>query len=92
MSEGNIWSAILDRLKLEIDEEEFRRWFSTSSYASDSGDQITVWVPTAVEGRQIDQYYLDRLNRNLASFGRTNTTVRFVATGYADEEDDEVES
>jgi chromosomal replication initiation ATPase DnaA len=89
MSEGNIWTAILDRLRLEIDEDEFRRWFSTSSYASDSGDQITVWVPTAVEGRQIDQYYLDRLHRILAAFGRTNTTVRFVATGYVDEEDDE---
>jgi chromosomal replication initiation ATPase DnaA len=92
MPEGNIWSAILDRLRLEIDEEEFRRWFSTSSYASDSGDQITVWVPTAVEGRQIDQYYLDRLIRILATLGRTNTTVRFVATGYADEEDDDIEA
>jgi chromosomal replication initiation ATPase DnaA len=88
MSEANIWMAILDRLKLEIDEDEYRRWFSTSSYASDSGDQITVWVPTAVEGRQIDQYYLDRLHRILASFGRTNTTVRFVATGYVDEEEE----
>jgi hypothetical protein len=47
-----------------------------------------VWVPTAVEGRQIDQYYLDRLHRILASFGRTNTTVRFVATGYVDEEEE----
>jgi chromosomal replication initiation ATPase DnaA len=92
MSEGNIWTAILDRLKHELDEEEFRRWFSTSSYASDSGDQITVWVPTAVEGRQIDQYYLDRLNRILASLGRTNTNVRFVATGYTDEEEDETDS
>jgi chromosomal replication initiation ATPase DnaA len=92
MSEGNIWMTILDRLKLEVDEEEFRRWFSTSSYASDSGDQITVWVPTAVEGRQIEQYYLDRLHRILAALGRTNTTVRFVATGYTDDEEDEIES
>lgn len=89
MSEGNIWMAILDCLKPEIDDEEFRRWFSTSSYASDSGDLITVWVATAVEGRQIEQYYLDRLHRILASFGRSNTTVRFVATGYGDDEDDD---
>jgi chromosomal replication initiation ATPase DnaA len=89
MSEGNIWMAILDRLKADIDEEEFRRWFSTTSYASDSGDQITVWVPTAVEGRQIEQNYLDRLHRILVSLGRSNTTVRFVATGYTDEEDED---
>ena len=92
MSEGNIWTEILDRLRAEIDAEEFRRWFVNSSYASDSGDQITVWVPTAVEGRQIEQYYLDRLHKILASFGRTNTTVRFVATGYGEEEDEEDET
>lgn len=89
MSEGNVWAQILDRLKAEIDPEEFRRWFSSSSYASDSGDLITVWVPTAAEGRQISQNYLDRLHRELVRLGRADTLIRFVATGYSDDEDDE---
>ena len=89
MSEANVWTEVLERLRDELDPEEFRRWFSVSSYASDSGDQITVWVPSSGDARQIDQNYSDRLSRALAAVGRPNTHVRFVATGYTDDEDDE---
>jgi chromosomal replication initiation ATPase DnaA len=89
MSEGNIWTQILDRLRAELDPEEFRRWFSSSSYASDSGDQITVWVQTAADGRHILQSYDDRIRRVLLTLGRTDTAVRFIATGYSDDEDDD---
>ena len=89
MSDGNIWAQILDGIKADLDPEEFRRWFSNSSYASDSGDQITVWVPSASEGRHLSQNYLDRIKRELTLLNRTDTHIRFVATGYADDEDDE---
>jgi chromosomal replication initiation ATPase DnaA len=91
MTEGNIWGQILERIKADIEPEEFRRWFSSSTYASDSGDLITVWVPSAAEGRQISQNYLDRLQRELVRLGRADTLIRFVATGYSDDEDDEDE-
>lgn len=89
MSEGNVWTRLLDRLRAEIDPEEFRRWFSASSYASDSGDQITVWVPSAGDGRQIVQNYSDRLHRALVAIGRGDTVLRFVATGYSEEDEGE---
>ena len=90
MSDANIWAQLLERIKNDIDPEEFRRWFSTSSYASDSGDVITVWVPSAADGRQITQNHLERLRRELARLGRSDTLIRFIATGY-DDEDDELE-
>ena len=89
MSDANIWAQILHRIKADIDPEEFRRWFSNSSYASDSGDVITVWVPSAADGRQISQLYLERLRRELTRLGRSETLIRFIATGYSDDEDDE---
>jgi chromosomal replication initiation ATPase DnaA len=89
MSDGNIWSRVLEIIRPELDPEEFRRWFSASSYASDSGDQITVWVPAAADGRHISQNYDDCIQRALVSLGRTDTQVRFLATGYTDDEDDE---
>ena len=73
MSEANIWATILERLRGEIDPEEFRRWFSNSSYAADSGDQISVWVSSAAEGRHILQNYADRIQRELTRMGRTDT-------------------
>ena len=89
MSDANIWAQILERIQADLDPEEFRRWFSLSSYASDSGDQITVWVPTIADGRQITQNYLDRIRRELERLGRPHTLVRFVATGYVEDEDEE---
>lgn len=91
MSDANIWLQILDRLRVELDSEEFRRWLSLTSYASDSGDQITVWVQSAADGRHILQNYNDRIQRALLSLGRTDTNMRFIASGYTDDEDDDGE-
>jgi len=89
MTDGNVWTVILERLKAELDSEEFRRWFAGSSYASDSGDVITVWVPSIADSRQIQQNYTDRLHRVLTAIGREDTTVRFLATGYTGDDDDD---
>ena len=89
MPDRNIWIRVLEIIRPELDSEEFRRWFSASSYASDSGDQITVWVPAASDGRHISQNYNDRIQRALVSLGRTDTQLRFLATGDTDDEDED---
>jgi hypothetical protein len=58
-----------------------------SSQASDSGDQITVWVPASTDARHISVHYLDHIRRELERMNRHNVNVRFVATGYEDDED-----
>lgn len=88
MSDLNIWAQVLERLQADLDPEEFRRWFATTSYASDSGDQITVWVGSDAEGRHITQNYYERLRRELDRLGRPHTHIRMVAAGYADEDED----
>jgi chromosomal replication initiation ATPase DnaA len=87
----NIWGQILERLKARIDPDEYRRWFAASAQASDSGDQITVWVMGAAEGRHITTHYLDIINRELEQLQRPGVFVRFVATGWEDEDEDELE-
>lgn len=86
--DGNIWIQVLERLKSDLDPEEYRRWFSGSSYASDSGDVISVWVASTADGRQISQNFMDHIVRALAALGRRDVHVRFLATGYSDDEDD----
>ncbi len=83
------WGQILVRLRSTIDPDEYRRWFSASSQASDSGDQLTIWVTTSAEARHISVNYLDRIYRALEEMDRVNVTVRFVATGYDEDEDEE---
>ena len=82
----NIWSEVLLRLRTTLDPDEYRRWFSASSQASDSGDQITVWVPASTDARHISVHYLDRILRELEQLGRQDVTVRFLAAGYEDED------
>lgn len=84
----NIWANRPRASAETIDPDEYRRWFSASAQASDSGDQITVGVTQLSEVRHIDVHYADRVRRELEALGRPNVNVRFIATGYEDEDDD----
>lgn len=83
----NPWEEILIALREVLDEESYRRWFSSTSYASDSGDQITVWVLSEPARRHIMVHYQDLINDSLASINRLGTQVRFVVSGMDDDED-----
>ena len=81
-----IWDELLDQLRAGMAEDDFRRWFGGTAYASDSGDQITVWVPSEGVRRHISQNYLDRIERLLDSMGRPATNVRLVVGGIEEED------
>jgi chromosomal replication initiation ATPase DnaA len=81
-----IWDEILARLRAELADDDYRRWFSATAYASDSGDQITVWVPTEAVRRHISTHYRDRIETILYAMGRPYTYLRLVVGG--DDEDE----
>ena len=83
----NIWDQILALLREKMPEEDFRRWFGATAYASDSGDQISVWVPSESIRRHIDSHHQDEIDRALRTLGRSNAFVRLRVGGI--EEDDE---
>jgi chromosomal replication initiation ATPase DnaA len=82
-----IWDEILALLRKDVPPEDFRRSFSETAYASDSGDQITVWVPTEAMRRHLTGRYGDAINRALTQINRHGTYVRFVVTGVEEEEE-----
>jgi len=81
-----IWDEVLERLRAALPAEDFRRWFGATAYASDSGDQITVWVPSEAIRRHLDNQYRDTIERAVAALGRRDTTVRLVVSGFEDDE------
>ena len=87
-SDGNLWNQILERLRDEVEPEDFRRWLSPTTYASDSGDLITVWVPTEATRRYLSTHYAAQIERMLRAM-RPHSAIRFVVTGTSDEEDEE---
>jgi chromosomal replication initiation ATPase DnaA len=87
MQESTLWDQVLAHLRERLDPEEYRRWLSQTSYASDSGDQVTVWVATESARRFIDTHYRDAIDRAVAAADRAGTRIRFVVAGYEDEHD-----
>ena len=83
-----IWDQIQEALHREIAEEDFRRWFGATAYASDSGDQITVWVPSEPIRRHITSHFHDAISRALVANGRADVHVRFVVAGFDEDESD----
>jgi chromosomal replication initiation ATPase DnaA len=81
-----IWDDILDRLRAGIPDDDYRRWFGTTAYASDSGDQITVWVPSEAVRRHISIHYQDKIESLLAEMDRSSTRLRLVVGGDEEEE------
>jgi hypothetical protein len=75
----------------ELDAEDFRRWFASTSYAGDSGDQITVWIGSESHRRHIETHFRDELDRALEAIKRPHTQIRFVVAGFSDDEEDEEE-
>ena len=82
-----IWDQILETLRETMPEEDFRRWFGATAYASDSGDQITVWVPSEAIRRHIAAHYEDAISRIIKTTGRPHTHVRLVVAGMDEDEE-----
>jgi chromosomal replication initiation ATPase DnaA len=87
-SDEKLWDRILRQLRSQIDPDEYRRWFSETSQASDSGDIVTVWVSSQPIVRHISLNYQALIDRALRDLDRRNTEVRFLATGYADDDEE----
>jgi chromosomal replication initiation ATPase DnaA len=84
----NPWNAVLEQLRGAIGEEDYRRWFSATAYASDSGDHIAVWVPSEGIRRLLETQYHDHIRRALDAIDRSEAVVRFVVAGFDDDEDE----
>jgi chromosomal replication initiation ATPase DnaA len=82
-----IWDQILETLRETVPEEDFRRWFGATAYASDSGDQITVWVPSEAIRRHIASHYEDAIGRIIRAMGRPHAHVRLVVAGMEEDEE-----
>jgi chromosomal replication initiation ATPase DnaA len=84
---ADCWSQVLEHLRAELEGEDFRRWFAGTAYASDSGDQITVWVPSEPIRRHLQTHYQERIDRALEAIDRPEVHIRFVVAGYGEDEE-----
>jgi chromosomal replication initiation ATPase DnaA len=89
MPDATVWDEVLRYVRTRVEAEDFRRWFGDTSYASDAGDQITVWVTTEAIRRHLMLHFGDDIHDALSAVGRAGTHVRFIVTGVGDDEDED---
>jgi chromosomal replication initiation ATPase DnaA len=89
MPDRKLWDQILDKLGRDLIPDELRRWFGESMQAADSGDQVTIWVPSEPVRRHILTHYQDLIDGALEDLGRQDVEIRFVATGVGEDEDED---
>ena len=88
MPDRKLWDQVLDKLSSDLIPDELRRWFGESMQAGDSGDQVTIWVPSEPVRRHILTHYQDLIDGALEDLGRQNVDIHFVATGVGEDEDE----
>ena len=84
-----VWDQLTAIIASRLEAEDFRHWFGATTYASDSGDQITVWVPSEGIRRHLTGHYQLLIDDALEQVGRRGTAVRFVVAGEEDEVDED---
>jgi chromosomal replication initiation ATPase DnaA len=92
MPDATVWDEVLAHVRVGLDAEDFRRWFGATTYASDAGDQITVWVASEAIRRHLLTHFGRKIQEALAAIGRAGTHVRFVVAEFDDEDEDKAES
>ena len=85
-----VWDEILALLQRDVPPEDFRRSFSETAYASDSGDQISVWISTEAIRRHVVSHFQHHIDDALDALDRRDTHIRFIVAGMSEDEDDEV--
>jgi len=88
MPDRKLWDQILEKLERDLIPDELRRWFGESMQAADSGDQVTIWVPSEPVRRHILTHYQDLIDDALEDLGRQDVEIRLVATGAGEDEDE----
>jgi chromosomal replication initiation ATPase DnaA len=89
MPHATVWDELLTHVRAGLDAEDFRRWFGETSYASDAGDQITVWVTSEAIRQHLTSHFTNDIHKALKRMGRAGTHVRFVVAGYEDEDEED---
>lgn len=86
---ANAWAAVCAQIRTRMEEEDYRRWFGATAYASDSGDQISVWVPSEPIRRHLANHFQRVIDEALAAIDRPDTHIRFIVAGVSEEEEEE---
>ncbi len=75
---NNVWSELLARIETKVNRHSFDTWFSPTVFVEDTGDRVTVRVPSELCRNWLTQHYSNVITEATAEVHRRGVKVAFV--------------
>ena len=75
---NNVWSELLARIETKVNRHSFNTWFSPTVFVEDTGDRVTVRVPSELCRNWLTKHYSNVITEATAEVRRSGVKVAFV--------------
>ncbi len=75
---NNVWIELLARIEAKVDRHSFNTWFSPTVFVEDTGDRVTVRVPSELCRNWLTRHYSAGIAEAANEVGRSGIKVAFV--------------
>ena len=74
----NIWTELLERIETKVNRHSFNTWFSPTVFVEDTGDRVTVRVPSELCRNWLTKHYTTVITEATAEVQRSGVKIAFV--------------
>ena len=75
---NNVWSELLARIETKVNRHSFNTWFSPTVFVEDTGDRVTVRVPSELCRNWLTKHYTAVITEATAEVQRSGVKIAFV--------------
>ena len=75
---NNVWTELLARIETKVNRHSFNTWFSPTVFVEDTGDRVTVRVPSELCRNWLTKHYSGVITEATAEIRRSGVKVAFV--------------
>ena len=75
---NNVWTELLARIETKVNRHSFNSWFSPTAFVDDTGDRITVRVPSELCRNWLTKHYTAVITEATAEVQRNGVKIAFV--------------
>ena len=75
---NNVWTELLERIETKVNRHSFNTWFSPTVFVEDTGDRVTVRVPSELCRNWLTKHYSGVITEATAEVHRSGVKVAFV--------------
>lgn len=75
---NNAWTELLARIETKVNRHSFNTWFSQTAFVEDTGDRVTVRVPSELNRNWLTTHYAEVIAEAMTEVRRNGVSVQFV--------------